>query len=308
MAHENRNGEKVSEFAAATNSWHDALPRESWSAFERVDSSAYDDWFTVYRLPGDVYAIEESSQWEDDICYLAPGRDRAVLIDTSLGISSVGNVVRHLTDLPVTVLITHMHHDHIGCAHEFDDVRCFDSEVAVQALRTGTDDYGGHLEYEFVPEAIPCGLPEGFDPKTFKIRGVEPSATFADGDVLDIGGRVLQVLHTPGHTSDSCCFVDRAHGMIFTGDTYYPAPLYTFTRDSNIGEYAASMHRVGAMTEGIKYLCCGHNEVSANSAILESVGCDMDEIIAGGAKDYELRADSLLYYHFADGAIVTTKS
>ena len=72
------------------------------------------DWFTVERLDGDTYAISEYRHWEHTHCYLLLGRDRALVIDTGLGVAPLAPVVGALTALPVAAALTHAHWDHIG--------------------------------------------------------------------------------------------------------------------------------------------------------------------------------------------------
>jgi glyoxylase-like metal-dependent hydrolase (beta-lactamase superfamily II) len=42
-----------------------------------------------------------------------------------------------------------------------------------------------------------------------------------DGDVLDVGGHELLVLHTPGHTPGGLCLYDAAAGVLFSADTLF---------------------------------------------------------------------------------------
>lgn len=72
------------------------------------------EWFTVERIDAQTFAISEYQHWEETHCYLLCGQDRSALIDTGLGVSNIQCVVDRLTTLPVTVLTTHVHWDHIG--------------------------------------------------------------------------------------------------------------------------------------------------------------------------------------------------
>ena len=83
-------------------------------------------WFTTEQLAPDTWVISEYRHWEETHCYLLIGADRALLIDTGLGICNIYDEVCKLTDKPVTAVATHIHWDHIGghryypdfCAHE----------------------------------------------------------------------------------------------------------------------------------------------------------------------------------------------
>lgn len=72
------------------------------------------DWFTVEAIDADTFVISEKKHAEETNCYLICGKESALLIDSGMGISDIKEVVDALTDLPVTVLTTHCHWDHIG--------------------------------------------------------------------------------------------------------------------------------------------------------------------------------------------------
>lgn len=298
------------EAAAIAGEWYEEVPRESWAQFEKVETS--DPWFSVYRLPGDVYAIDEDSQWEEIISYLIIGEDRAVLLDTGMGISSIRATVEELTDLPVTVVLSHTHHDHMGGMHEFDDLLVYDSDYAVERATTGTDEFGD-ISYEvaaedgvFNPERE---LPAGFTPEGFHVIGKAPTGTLADGDVIDLGNRRLQVMFTPGHNADGITLFDAENGLVFTGDLYYPAELYAYNEDAELETYAATMRAVADRAEelGIEWIYPGHNETVHGIGILSSAADDFDAILAGTAGSYEIGEDGYRYYEFDDGVVIITE-
>ena len=105
--------------------WYEKLPRQAWSSYEKMDQP--DAWFEVYRLTSTVYAIYEDGQFEEVISYLVLGEDKAALIDTGNGIGDIKALVDRLTNLPVTVLNTHTHGDHIGGNHQFREVAALDT-------------------------------------------------------------------------------------------------------------------------------------------------------------------------------------
>ena len=77
-----------------------------------------------------------------------------------------------------------------------------------------------------MPGAI-CGeLPAGFDPKTYSVKPFHITNWIHDGSKIDLGGRVLQVISTPGHTPDSISLWDAQNKLLFTGDMYYPGATF----------------------------------------------------------------------------------
>jgi len=104
--------------------WCAKLPRPAYATLPRVTVPS--DWFEVYRVDPDVYAIYEPHQWQEVISYLIVGRERALLFDTGMGIAEIGPVVSALTDRPIVVLNSHSHHDHVGGNHAFTRVLALD--------------------------------------------------------------------------------------------------------------------------------------------------------------------------------------
>ena len=298
------------EAASFDGAWYEDVPRESWDQFEKVETS--NPWFSVYKLPGNVYAIDEDSQWEEIISYLIIGEDRAILLDTGMGISSIKAVVDELTDLPVTVVLSHTHHDHMGGMHEFDDLLVYDSDYAIERATTGMDEFGD-ISYEVAAEDGVFNpdreLPEGFSPEGFHVIGMAPTGTLADGDTIDLGGRTLQVMYTPGHNADGICLFDAENGLVFTGDMYYPAELYAYNEDAELETYAATMRAVAERAEelGIEWIYPGHNETVHGVEILSSAADDFDAILDGSATEYEIGEDGYRYYEFEDGVVIITE-
>ena len=73
-----------------------------------------ESWFTVEQIDYNTFAISEYQHWKETQCYLLCGEERAVLIDTGLGVSNISEIVDTLTGLPVMVITTHVHWGHIG--------------------------------------------------------------------------------------------------------------------------------------------------------------------------------------------------
>ena len=87
-----------------------------------------DSWFTVEQIDQDTFVISEYRHWEETHCYLLCGTKRAILIDTGLGVSNIREVIDGLTKLPVTVITTHVHWDHIGGHKYFRSIAVHEAE------------------------------------------------------------------------------------------------------------------------------------------------------------------------------------
>ena len=100
--------------------WCRALPRRQYKSLERFPVS--DAWFEVYKPVPGVFAIYEPHQAEETIGYLIVGQKRALLFDTGMGIGDIKKITAELTKLPIIVLNSHTHDDHVGGNWEFDTV------------------------------------------------------------------------------------------------------------------------------------------------------------------------------------------
>lgn len=78
-------------------------------------------WFTLEPIDDNTYCLSEYRHWEHTHSYLLLGENRALLIDTGLGIGNIGALVARLTSKPVTAVATHVHWDHIGGHRYFPD-------------------------------------------------------------------------------------------------------------------------------------------------------------------------------------------
>lgn len=284
--------------------WYEEIPHESWSQFEQVESPV--EFFDVYKMPGDVYAIVNNGQWEDNVCYLVLGQEKAALVDTGMGLADIKTVVDSLTDLPVQVVLTHSHWDHIGGAYEFEDVWCYNNEACVRTVTEGIDH--DTFAYELADGMIARPIDEDIDLDTYSIRPATVTGTLNDGDTIDLGSRELQVIYTPGHTADSICLLDKDNGLLFTGDTYYPDWLYAWCDDSDVTTYSQSMNKLMSAVDGldIKWLYTGHNEVQEGTEVISEVAADLQTIVDGTATDYEIGDEGYRYYHFDNDIVIIT--
>lgn len=190
----------------------------------------FDDYFTVEVLGEGTYAIGEPRYAQQNFSYLLVGAERAVLFDAGPGVRDVRPVAESLTSLPITFVPSHFHYDHVGNRVTFERVAVVD----LPYLRERAEgDRLALLPLEHL------GKSEGFEAPTLEV-----DEWLAPGSVLALGGRELVVLPTPGHTEESISLLDRASGMLFSGDFLYPGALYGFLPNSGMGDYQAGARAV----------------------------------------------------------------
>lgn len=259
--------------------WCRKLPRPEYAKLERVKVS--DSWFEVYRIRPGVFAIYEPHQFEEVISYLILGKQRALLFDTGMGISNIRKVVQELTSLPVSVLNSHTHNDHVSDNWRFSDIYGMDTDFTRANARGGLNE---DAKAEIADDEI-CGqFPRGFNPRLYSTRPFHISHWLHDGDSIDLGARTLKIIATPGHTPDSIALLDEKNGLLFTGDTFYSGPIYLYRPETDLDAYVASVKKLAALAPRPQLLLPAHNVPVADPAYLAKVVDAIQQVRAGKIK------------------------
>jgi glyoxylase-like metal-dependent hydrolase (beta-lactamase superfamily II) len=260
---------------SATPDWCRGLPRAEYKSLERVPVS--DPWFEVYKVAQEVFAIYEPHQFEETISYLIVGDKRALLFDTGMGIGDLKKVTTQLTRLPIVVLNSHTHDDHVGSNWQFDTIYSMDTPFTRKNAQGSRAD----AQAEVAPGEICGDLPAGFDPKTYVTRPWKITAYVHDGERIGLGGRALEIIATPGHTPDSIALFDHANGLLFTGDTYYPAPIWLYRPETDLDAYARSIGRLAALAPQVKLVLGQHNIPVASPTVLPRLVAAFEAVRSG---------------------------
>ncbi len=283
---------------AAEPRWCDAIPRPEFSRLERVATNG--DWFDVYRVDPGVFAIAEPNQYQEVISYLIVGTERALLFDTGLGLVPIRPVIAELTKLPVTVLNSHTHYDHVGGNAEFENILAIDTDYTRANSRGFA---GGLLAGEVADEAF-CRRPRGFDPAVYSIKPYGPTDFIRDGYRIDLGGRALEVLQVPGHTPDAVAVVDSAAGLLWTGDTFYLAPIWLYVPETDLEKYSASVDRLATLAPRMRMVLGAHNIAQADPTRLGALQKALARVRAGEMTPVD-KGDGKIEFLFEGFSILT---
>ena len=239
-----------------------------------------DDWFRSERIDDGLWRLWEPFVHPFARCnvWLVNGRDRALLVDTGLGVQPLAQVVREIVQHPSIALATHYHFDHTGSLHEFEE-RLGHCNASVYLQRSEAiggsltkQGYAAQVWQSFLdagyqlPDDLLDALPRAdFDVNGYAVTPCTLTRELREGDVIDIGDRAFTVLHLPGHSPDSIGLYCEADGTLFSGDAVYDGPLLDGGDDSDVGAYIATMERLRTLPVSVVH---GGHEASFGRARL----------------------------------------
>ncbi|MCB9504087.1 MAG: MBL fold metallo-hydrolase [Deferribacteres bacterium] len=158
--------------------------------------------------------------------YIVEGDDKAVLIDTGMKITNLDSIVASITKKSITLIATHVHPDHVGSIDRFPEIYINQGDTA--NIAQFMPDYDGKVNY------------------------------LKDGEIIDLGGRQLEVVFTPSHTPGSTTFIDKTAGYGFSGDSFGSGNLLLFSGTfSELIETCEKMRTIMKEVR-IKFLYPGH--------------------------------------------------
>lgn len=204
------------------------------------------DWYRVRRLDDGVTFIDEPHIREFYRCNIwhVRGRDRDMLVDSGMGVVSLRQWVPLVTERPLDAVASHTHFDHIGCHHEFECRLCHAAEADILAAPTRENTFAGKYVTDDIFTALP---PEPFVSARYSVKAAPATRILEDGDVIDLGDRVFEVIHTPGHSPGGIALWEAATGILFSGDIVYDGELIEGESELEQAQYAASMRRLLAL-------------------------------------------------------------
>ena len=201
--------------------------------------------YKIIKLNEDTWSLEEDGVR----CFLLAGEKEALLIDCGMWLRNIREICAKLTPLPVRLLLTHADGDHTGCADEF--------ETAYMHLAECSNFYNGYEKRSCLPDPL------------------------WDGQILDLGGRELEIVSLPGHTPGSVAIIDRKYRVMFSGDTVQQGGIFMFGVQREIHAYLHSLKRALAISDRYDKIYPSHGPCPIYFDTIEKLISGTEKIIAG---------------------------
>lgn len=216
------------------------------------DRLTHDDGITQLWEPA-VHPLIRCNIWH------VRGRDADLIVDTGVGLASLRDEIAGVIDHRVVAVATHIHWDHVGGLHEFDERVMHPLEAGrMEHYREFATLTTSDLPREFIEgmEAADPDAPfdaaylvtavhrEGYDPRGYTVASASVTRRVGNGDVIDLGDRAFEVMHIPGHSPGSIGLWESATATLFSGDAIYDGLLLDDLPDSDVAAYIETMKRL----------------------------------------------------------------
>lgn len=226
------------------------------------------NWFTLKEIKKNIWGIGEFGHFEKVISYLIVGENKALLFDTGMGIGNIKAVIKQLTKLPITILNSHSHFDHIGGNSNFNDILIYNHLLSKRVAKSGYSHF--QLITNIENKLFLKHYPEEFDKHKYKIYPFKWKRTVNDSEIIKISPFYFKIIHTPGHSPDSLCLYEEKLGYLFSGDTIYPGPIYLNFTNSSLKKYKESILKLSKLSK-IKFIFPAHNAFNQNHNIISEL-------------------------------------
>lgn len=187
--------------------------------------------------------------------FLLEGDDQAVLIDSGVACPDALELAKTLTDKPIILLNTHGDGDHLSGTVLFSEIHMH--------------------ELDFVNCKVGSRFP-----------GVS-LVPVDDGDMIDLGGRPLRMIHIPGHTKGSLAILDVTNRVLYGGDSVQKGHIFMFGAHRDTEQYESSLDKLIAMKDEFDHIYASHDELVLDNDYTEKVKSAW-QLVRQGKVPYEM--------------------
>lgn len=245
----------------------------------------------VKKLSDDLYVITETDSVH---CYLIIGSEKAVVFDIGYGYEDIKPLIREITDLPIMLVLSHGDPDHgLGSSH-FDEIWIHELDYGKLLWNDNSELRTKAVEYRInkMPSLGKVINKEEFI-ETRILNKVTPHF-LQDNDVIDLGNKKLEVIHTPGHSYGHIMLLDKENKRLFSGDQVTGHNIWYFATSDHQAPFSTalnSLKKIMKYKEEIKDIFPAHGKSPIDITYVEDqIECLERELIDNYKNDKEFRS------------------
>lgn len=218
--------------------------------------------YEVVKINDNTWRIEDGGIVR---FFLLTGEKEALMIDSGMQIKNAREIAGELTDLPIKLILTHADMDHVASNGEFET---FYMHPAEASNYYSSHDKGDH----FTP--------------------VE------DGEIIDLGGRELEIILTPGHTPGSIAILDVDARVLYGGDGIQDGQIFMFGVQREIHAYMASLKKLACFRDEFDEIYPSHGTIPVKPELIDQLYEAADGILRGEREyeDFEMFGNKIKRY------------
>lgn len=216
-------------------------------------------YFTHEKLSEHLYRITD---FTGVCCYMVVGSQKAYMLDTCNGIGNIKEYVQSITQLPISVILTHGHLDHMGGAGLFDEVYMNHADLPV---------FQKHGDMTFRIEDTKAHCPVEIDENDFVPTYQGEIINIHDGDVFDAGNVHIKMILVKGHTPGMMCPLIVEDRIVIFGDACGVGVLLFDEYSSNVSEYKHSLEHLKQYENDYDVIYRNHGTFTSPKELLNNV-------------------------------------
>jgi len=269
--------------------------------------------YEVEKITDSLYSIREDITYGQFpiLIYLVIGEKRAALIDTGLGTGNLRKVVNEITRLPITVLHTHGHGDHLGADTLFNDIYLNRRDYRLVGDNDSYSSEQQRLSFLKFHLKDKPDLYEKIKWHMVKYRRAHYK-NIDDGDTIDLGGIKLEAVSTPGHTSGCISYINKRDGYAFTGDGIADIHWFDEEKSITVQEFLSTLEHFQKRAENVENIYAAHIPKPFTLKLVQDLYIAAEAIINGAQDemenaDYQFLVHGNLYVHREGDAAIYYK-
>lgn len=221
----------------------------------------------------EIIRIDEKT-WriEDDGVrfFVLLGNEKALMIDSGMNTPNALELVESIKeipeDMPIELLNTHADRDHIAGNGSFEKFYMSPGEI-------------GNLERHGMANSI---------------------IAIKTGDIIDLGGRPLEIIDNPGHTPGSVAVLDISNRVLYSGDAVQNSRIFMFGEHRNMTDYIESLRNLKSYVSRFNTIFPSHGDIPVKpeliDKLIEGAGAVLNNTAEG--KEVELFGNKVMLYQF----------